>query len=422
MLYFRLIRNGYQLFQMLRAGYKSAITLISVFLLCTCIDPYYPKLGKYASLLVVDGLITDSDNSNTVRLSRTFQQQNSSPSMVSDAIVYITDDTDNSFSLTNMGDGIYKTDSLEFKGIPGRTYVLHVQTSEGEEYESDPSVMLSVPGIDSIYFEKNQQLFNNGTQAEDGIMIYLDSREGTGNMYYRWTFDETWKFKVPYPKRYDYIKTPGQPNAPVFRPVKDVKEFCWKNSHSGEVLIRSISEVNGGKIVKQPVSFIATGQTDRLLIQYSILVKQYSVSKQEFDFWNNLKQVNETGGDIFARQPYSVISNIHNIKNPNERVLGYFQVSAVSQKRKYIRYGDVALMGLHFYSYPCSTEEYSPDDFGMGPPPKTWDDVMWYMTSNGTNFTFTEPIRGKLVFTSPECANCELTGTSAKPAFWVDLK
>jgi hypothetical protein len=408
--------------QMLRASYKSSVTLISVFLLCTCIDPYYPKLGEYASLLVIDGLITNSDNSSTVRLSRTFQQVSSVPSAVPDATVYITDDADNIINLIYNGNGDYKTDSLEFKGIPGRTYVLHVHTSDGEDFESDPCIMQPVPEIDSIYFEKDQQLFSNGTQAEDGIRIYLDSHEGTGNQYYRWSYDETWKFKVPYPKRYDYIKTPGQPNAPVFRPVKDVKEFCWKNNQSAEVLVKSISEVNGGKVVKQPVSFIVTSLTDRLLIQYSILVKQYSVSKQEYDFWNNLKQVNESGGDIFALQPYSVISNIHSLENPKERVLGYFQVSAVSQKRKYILFRDVALMGLHFYSYPCSTEAYSPDDFGIGPPPKTWDDVMWYMTTNGSNYTFTEPNSGKLVFTSPECANCELTGTSSKPAFWVDLK
>jgi hypothetical protein len=27
----------------------------------------------------------------------------------------------------------------------------------------------------------------------------------------------------------------------------------------------------------------------------------------------------------------------------------------------------------------------------------------------------------KLVFAKPECANCELTGTSAKPDFWIDM-
>jgi hypothetical protein len=416
---------------------KFRVRILIVFfalMLYTCIKPYTPNLSGYTSLLVVDGLITNSDISNTVRLSRTFQQQNSSPSMVSDATVYITDDTENSFNLANKGNGIYKTDSLEFKGIPGRTYVLHVQTSDGEEYESDPCVMLPVPEIDSIYFQKYQQLFSNGTQTEAGIMIYLDSQEGPGNQYYRWSYDETWKFKVPYPKEFDYIKISGLPDNPVFRPVKDKKEFGWKSNRSGEILIRSNNVGLSEKILKQPVSFIPTTQTDRLLIQYSILVKQYSVSKREYDFWNNLKQVNEAGGDIFATQPYSVISNIHSVINSNKRVLGYFQVSAVSEKRKYILYRDVALMDLHFYSYPCRTWGYSPADFQtmcQTCPPKTWDDVMWYLTI-ASDYIFIKPsysgpaqtgsgLSG-LVFTRLECSTCEATGTSEKPSFWIDLK
>jgi hypothetical protein len=406
--------------------------LIVVFALYTCIDPYTPNLSGYGSHLVVDGLISNSDNSSTVRLSRTFQQINIGPLMVSDATVFITDDNQNSFNLTCKGRGIYQTDSLEFKATSGRTYVLHVLTSSGEEYESDPCLMQSVSDIDSIYFEKDHQLVRNGTQVEDGIMIYIDSHVGAGTQYYRWSFDETWKFKVPFPKVYDYINTPYQPNKPKFSPVKVVKEFCWKTNRSGDVLIRSINGAAEGGSVKQPIFFIGTGLTDRLLIQYSILVSQYSISKREYDFWNNLKQMNETGDDIFAKQPYSVISNIHNTKNPKETILGYFEVSGVSQKRKYILYRDVALMHLPFYYYPCVKLAYSPDDFGIGPPPKTWDDVIWYMTANGTNFTFIEPLYfggvpslpnlGKLVFTQPECANCELTGTSSKPAFWVDLK
>jgi hypothetical protein len=409
------------------------IILTIVFVLYTCIDPYTPNLSGYESLIVVDGLITNSDNSGTVKLSRTFQQLNAGPSMVSDATVFITDDNQNSFNLTGKGDGIYKTDSLEFKGIPGRTYILHIQ-SNGEEYESDPCLMQTVSDIDSIYFEKDQQLVSNGTKAEDGIRIYLDSKKGSDNQYYRWSYEETWKFKVPYPRKFDYIRTKDYPDLPTFSLVKDVKEFCWKNSHSSDILVRSVSIGTPETILKQPVLFIPTGQTDRLLLQYSILVKQYSISKQEFDFWNNLKQINETGSDIFARQPYSVISNIHNTKNPNERVLGFFQVSAESQKRKYILYRDIASMSLPSYSYPCKTWEFNPADFATADPwepPKTWDDVMWYLTI-ASDYIFVQPLFSgeaqsigglmDLVFTRPECASCEATGTTAKPSFWVDLK
>jgi hypothetical protein len=413
---------------MLKAGHKSVIVLVSVFLLFACIDPYYPKLGGYMPLLVVDGLITDSDNSNSVKLSRTFQDQNTSPSMVSDATVYITDNNGNNSYLIYRGNGIYKTDSVEFKGIPGRTYVLHINTNDGAEYESDPCTMQSVPEIDSVYFAKDEVLTNNGTQLQKGISIFLDSRDGDINQFYRWAFNETWKFRIPDPKKFNFNMADSSITA-----VVDVKEFCWKTKESDDILIYSNYTGQSGPIIKKPILFISSDQSDRLLIQYSINVSQYSISKKEYDFWNNLKQVNESGGDIFSKQPFTVLSNIKNINNPKERVLGYFQVSAVKQKRKDITFNDISGLNLPYFSYPCIKIAKDPSDYPKGPgaTPTTWDDIysMWCITSD---YSFVEAQYSsvnasknnisKMVFARPECANCELTGTSKKPDFWIDLK
>ncbi len=407
---------------MLKLGLKSIFTIIVVFTLFTCIDPYSPKLTGYATLLVVDGLLTNANTSYTVKLSGTVQEQNVSPFTVSDATVFLTDDEGNSNYLINSGNGIYKTDSIEFKGTPGRTYILHVLTHEGNEYESEPCLMQSVPDIDKIYFAKDQQLINNGTESQEGIRFYLDSNEGDGNEYYRWEFEETWKFKVPNPKRYNYI------NDSVIVPVNEVKDYCWENIKSADILIHSVYSGEAGRIEKEPILFIASDVSSRLLIQYSILINQYSISKKEYDFWNNMKQVNEEGGDIFAKQPFSVKSNIHNINDPNEQVLGYFQVSAVKQKRKDVPFSEIVGLNLPYYLYPCERIEMAPEDYPWPPlaPPLTWDDIYNMYTSNG--YFFIEPIYipgtyqlQKLVFAMPECADCEITGTRTKPDFWVDL-
>ena len=408
---------------MLKVGPKSIITIVTVFTLCTCIDPYVPKIKGYKSLLVVDGLITDENTSCTVKLSRTFQDQNSTVAIVPDAAVSVTDDLGNNISLINSGNGMYKTDSLEFLGSGGRTYTLHITTSDGNEYVSDPCTMQSVSDIDTIYFAKDQEMVNNGTQNEEGISIYLDSKAGDDNQYYRWVFEETWKFKVPDPKMFDFNMVDSSITS-----VPIEKEFCWKSSKSTEILIYSKNYGQTGPIKKEPITFIATDQSDRLLIQYSILIKQYSISKNEYDFWDNLKQVNESGEDIFASQPFSVLSNIHNINNPQEKILGYFQVSAVKQKRKYITFNEIVGLNLPFYHYPCTVIEALPRDYqnGFGPP-ITWDWIysMFCVTSN---YYFIYPLYylgtdslEYMVFTKPECANCELTGTITKPDFWVDL-
>jgi hypothetical protein len=414
---------------MLKLRAKSVISLFVISTLFTCIDPYVPKLKGYDSLLVVDGLITDANSSYSIKLTRTSQDVNSIPAIVSDATVSVSDDVGNTNFLNYSGNGVYKSDSTTFRGTVGRTYVLHITTPEEEEFTSEPCLMQSVPDIYSIYFARDEELTNNGTENQSGVRIYLNSKGNDINKYYRWTFDETWKFKVPNPKLYDYVHTQF-PMSPVFTPVSDVKEFCWKFSKSNDILIRSINEGQSNIIEKQPIYFIPTEKSDRLLIQYSILVKQYSISKNEFDFWNNLKQINETGGDIFARQPYSVLSNINSVNNSNKRVLGFFQVSAVSQKRKYILKSDVSLMGLHFYEPPCKTWVLDLSYFPPGClncPPWTWDDLYSRLCIS-SNYTFTEPIhQGQsdvlldLVFTTHECANCELTGTHTKPDFWIDL-
>ena len=399
------------------------ITLIAVFTLYTCIDPFSPKLKGYDSLLVIDGLITDENSKYTVKLSSTIQDQNTSPEMVPDATVSIRDEDNNIAFLDNYGNGIYKSDSLKLRGISGKKYILHILTSQGAEYESEQCLMQPVPDIDSVYYEKDQELVNNGTENDNGLRIFLNSKAGNDNSYYRWAFDETWKFKIPDPKRFDYI------DHNTIVPVANVKQYCWKIRKSDEIIIHAVYPGQNAQIKKQPVFFIASDKSDRLMSEYSILVKQYSISKDEFEFWNNLKKINESGSNIFATQPFPVISNIHNINNPKERVLGYFQVSAVKQKRTFIPFSDIVRLHLPFYhSNQCERIEKSPAEYSTPyGPPVTFDDLysMFCITST---YSFIEPMYDpetfmldKLVFAKPECANCELTGTSAKPDFWIDM-
>lgn len=414
---------------MLKPGPKSIITLIIVFTLCNCIDPYSPKLSGYESLLVVESLVTDANSSYTVKLSRTFQEQNTIPAGVSGATVFISDNSGINSYLSERNSGVYSTDSTTFRGTPGKTYVLHIQTKEGAEYESDPCLMHSVPDIDSVYFSKDQQFLNNQTQLQDGVMVSLNSKPAEKNVYLRWDFEEVWKFKVPFPKKYNYILDPEFPDNPTFSLVKDVKEFCWKSRKSDVILIYSDYSGLGAEITGEPVCFIPSDKSDRFTVQYSIIVKQYSISQQEYDFWNNLKQVNVAGGDIFAKQPFTVISNIHNVKNPKERILGYFQVSAVKQKRNYLTTAQFVNLGLPYYHNSCESAVKEPLDYPnafLAPPP-TWDDLYTIFCRN-SDYYFVEPIFApntsdlvKMVFARPQCADCQVTGSLLKPDFWKDL-
>ncbi len=410
---------------MLKLLLRSLLLLLLAWVFSTCIDPYTPKLSGYESLLVVEGVMTDDTVPYVVRLSHNIQNEDSIPERISDATVAISDETGSITYLENCGDGIYKTDPEEFTGTIGKTYSLHIVTSDDKEYISAPSEMLPVPGIEDIYYEKDTEFSNDQTEILDGIRLYIDTEQGSGeHQYLRWEYEETWKFGLADYKRYYY----GADS--VIRPIYDPKEFCFKTIRSTEILHGALVPGQSGFINRLPVCFIAPSESDRLTIQYSILVKQYSLSKEAYEFWNNLKQVSETGGSIFDKQPFLITSNITNVNDPDEKVLGYFQVSAVKQERKTIIPAELVELHLPWYRSDCVRFVVSPEDY---PPPTptlpmmTFYELYQMFTGSG-EFTFVEPIYNeitqeleKLVFVPTPCSDCELTGFYQKPDWWIDL-
>ena len=204
-----------------------------------------------------------------------------------------------------------------------------------------------------------------------------------------------------------------------------VKDVCWKKSQSGEIIINSILSGAANFINKQLIQFIAPVKSDRLTQQYSILVKQYSISEKEYDFWNNLKKVSEAGGDIFDSQPYQVISNIHNVNDASEMVLGYFEVSAVSRKRIFITAHELDTLYLPHYQTDC-VEFLEPHDSPGASSPSFYE--VYYKIMTNPEFVFIKPLFNsdntlrKLVYAKRECCLCEYAGFTQKPDFWIDLK
>jgi len=408
---------------MRRKWHQVAFLLLSACSLLTCVDPYIPRLDKFESLLVVDALLTDEDRSNYVRLSRTIDSIDKEPERISGAHVTINDNLRNSTVLNEIIPGEYRTDSLTFRGITGRTYTLHIITREGGEYESEPCVMYAVPDIDSLYFAKDRVMSDRTGENLEGVRIYLDSKGESSSNYYRWTFEEWWKFSVPEVKEYNYI------NDSTILPIANVKKICWGNRKSDEIIIRSTISEATDAFEKNPVHFVASHETDHLLIQYCIEVRQLSISREEYAFWDLMKHLDQSGGDIFDNPPFQVFSNIISINNPDDQVVGYFQVAGAKKKMIYITVNDVNDLDLPLYRYKCEMFEKGVIDY---PPPKppdsgvSWDDIYSGFTNSGFIFikpTFYEDGRLlRLVFARPLCTDCTLSGSLNKPDFWVDIE
>lgn len=356
---------------------KFILTLVTLLLLNGCIVQFIPDINEEQSFLVIEGMVTNLNQRYTVKMSRSVAVgAREKPLPVTNSFVSVTDDENNRYLLSEKKPGIYQTDSLTFRGVIGRKYTLHIQ-SLGLNYESTPMEMKPVPPIDSVYFEKETRESQNSFLPVNGCQIYLNTFDQTNSCkYYRWEYVETWKFVLPYPV---------------------VNNTCWISSNSSNIYIKNTSVLREDRVTKYPLQFVSD-ETDRLLERYSLLVNQYSVSEEEYTYWEKLQKVSESVGGLYDVTPMTIQSNIECIEDPNEKVLGYFSVSAVSSKRIYID----GFRGnfIDFYS-ECPVDTL--------PASANISDI-WILNR-----------LPELVITNKlGCADCTVRGTKVKPDFWIE--
>jgi hypothetical protein len=403
---------------------KLFILLFILLVVFGCIDPYTPNLSSYKPMLVIEGHVSDANRSYTVRLSYSMQRTDSL-STVSDATVSVVDNNGTEYPFASGGGGIYRSDSLTFKGEVGRTYKLKIRTAQGNEYESDSCTMLPVPGIDSLYFQKDEHLVHNQTAIKKGISIFLDSKPGpVDDNYLRWEYDENWKFKLTYPKLYRYTLGTG-----IIRlPADSIHEYCWKSGKSSDILTEAVYSQERERVIKFPLRFIASDESDRLSLRYCLTVRQYGISQAEYQYLTDLIKESQSEGDIFGPQPFEVLGNIKNVNDPSEKVPGYFEVAAVSERRIYVDATQLYSMLLPQLPETCFAYPYSIYDMPFNPyVVYTWMDV-YYHFGHEIGLTFIKPVYADLneetlkylVFTTRECADCSITGSAMAPSFWQD--
>jgi hypothetical protein len=392
---------------MKKTWWKPIFLLFIIGTLITCIEPYNQQIGKIESLLVVDALLTDENASNYVRISKSASTAGHKTEMVTGAQVTITDNNGITALFTEKGDGVYKSDSLVFRGEIGHLYTLHIRTADGFEYESDECLLNPVQDIDRIYYKPDESIIDN--EIKSGLRLYVKSKSTTDCGYNRWMYHEWWKVEALYAQEAVYV------DSLTFLPSTPYKRICYANKKSSEIIIKSTQEN-----IDQPLLFISSKDSPRLLVEYCLELKQLSLSKEEYEFWNCMKQIGESGSNIFDKQPFQISGNIHNVNNPDQTVLGYFQVSAVKMKREYITYDQAKAAGVSRYIYPCDVVQA---ERTLELP--NWDKVYNYYIRSG--FTFVRPVfrpggLSAMMFVTPLCGDCTLSGTLNKPDFWVDLQ
>jgi hypothetical protein len=356
---------------------------------------FIPEIYEEQELLVVEGLITDQPGPDTIKLSKSLPLgEKSAARPVSGCIVKISDDLGNNYFLNEIKTGTYVTDPTTFKGKIGRSYTLKISTNSSNNnfnYESYPMEMQKVPPIDSIYYEKPVVKEDiAGWFGIDACQIYLDTRDPENICkFYRWDYSETWVHRLLFP-------------------VPNMK--CWISENSEEINIKSTAAFDEVRIIRFPVNYI-TNYTDRLRWEYSILLNQYSINEDEYIYWEKVQNFTDQVGGLYDIIPASIPGNIFSVNNPNEKVLGYFSVSAKSSKRIFIK---DKFDGIIDRYDKCVTDtiygDYDPPELNVS---------LWTLSDNPK--TFDHP-RTRVLTDNYGCYDCTTRGTNIKPDFWIDDK
>ncbi|WKN45630.1 DUF4249 domain-containing protein [Tunicatimonas pelagia] len=300
-------------------------------LLTTCIDPF--DIGDVVNgqpRLVVDGLLTNQPQAHEVRISYSSPTLNTfDREVVSGADVFIEDENGSQVSLIEdtEREGVYLTPS-NFAGTVGVTYTLRVRTAENVSYRSLPEMMRPVAEIDSIYAEldSRQSLSSLGTLLNNwGMQFYVSTGTGTPESnFYQWKWEETYQF-----------------TAPLAREDQIIQPICYQSGRQfNQLLIGSSQDFSQDRIGRQPITFVSKN-TYKLQQRYSLLVKQLSLSERAFNFWSDVEVQRDTDGSLFDPPPSQIIGNMVRDDDPEDIVLGYFQVSAVTEQRFFITRAEV---------------------------------------------------------------------------------
>ncbi|TYZ13551.1 DUF4249 domain-containing protein [Hymenobacter lutimineralis] len=357
-----------------------------------CVDKFEPDvLNSPQSYLVVDGFI-NLNGPTTIRLSRTKNKADAPVPVEADATVTIQDEAGAAYPLPEQEAGTYQSAAMSLN--PALRYRLRIRTAAGKEYASDLVAARQTPPIDKVTWALTNR----------GLQVYVSTHDdANATRYYRWRYDETWLFHSAYPSGVEYVDG-------VMQNRQENIYYCWGNESSTAIQLGSTSRLSQDVVKDFPLRLLESTSV-KLGIKYSILVKQYALTAEEFAYWEKLKKNTESLGGLFDPQPTQLTGNVHNQADAAEPVIGYVGAATYTEKRLFIDRTELESIVRFQTGYESCGK---PDTVKLA-------DVAFYF-SNPNLLPLEGLYAGRTLIgytSSPGvCVDCRLRGTNVKPDFW----
>jgi len=303
---------------------KGYILHILFVFLTGCISSYNLEHDTNEFLLVVNGKITQENTQHELTLRRSTATGSTDFNAVPGARVSLFDDLGNREEYYEIEKGKYVLEGNVLERIPGKSYYIEIQLPDQKIYRSVLQTMPEVMKPDKLYFklEEIEELSNlENTIIKRYLNLYLNTpvfRENQ-NFHFIWRLDHAYSFAE---LQCHPLKTP-------------VTCYITRKLLSDNIKIFSSEDLAGGKLEDFNIGSILVFPNWEFFEKHFFNVAQHSITKEAYDYWETVKKVAQSTGSIFDTPPAPINGNIYNINDPEERVLGFFEVSAVDTIRTY---------------------------------------------------------------------------------------
>ncbi|MBL4643940.1 MAG: DUF4249 family protein, partial [Flavobacteriaceae bacterium] len=209
---------------------------VSFMLLFSCVEEIDLQNFKSINLLIVQAELTDELKQHTVKLSRTIPLDSVTPKNEISATVHITDNLGNTYLFSEFEPGSYKS-TTAFKAEMGNLYKLHIQTLDGEVYESKQQKITGKNNISDLYVIPDKNI-----SGELGVSIIVESNnENTTANYYKYTYEETYIVKAPYWSTDSLKIISANSRNPILELIKKPnnaleRKICYKTIFSNTII------------------------------------------------------------------------------------------------------------------------------------------------------------------------------------------
>jgi Domain of unknown function (DUF4249) len=339
---------------------KKTFKYIVFIMLCTyltsCVESFDVDIYTSKGYLLIDGTITDLVEQQYVSIARTdpdvkyassdFTSEINPPRKSSipltGAVVRLLVNGSQNITLSELEPGNYVLPN-SFRGKVGDVYKLTIFTKEGTNYESSDEKMLPVAPIKKVSEEFNSKgvkrlsFYGDYTPTND-LSIDFDDPVNEKNFYrWRWYDYETIKFCETCARgRYYQYETDKGLTGSCLRDLTlkpnelydyQCQDLCWDIFPSTDIIIFSDVYTNGQPQTNKLVAQVPLYQTNACLVN----IQQMSISANAYRYYKLVQDQSVSTGTLADTPPAPIRSNVYNVNNRTELVLGYFTASAVYQ-------------------------------------------------------------------------------------------